>query len=170
MDIASFAELNYKLRPGALLLITNAPHTETDLTQGQNIADPSHDPDSPLYLVAPDLRLPTTPYLLILRSQPDVNGTPDHIEDVAGNYYRQSQEGNTNIWPLQNTPVFYANTQFLTSGKAWQRENPIQEGYGPNAWTESGYQSGLQGYLVLGFLSILSEKSRFGDRSYSGKS
>ncbi len=27
-----------------------------------------------------------------------------------------------------------------------------------------------QGYLVLGFLSILSEKSRFGDRSYSGKS
>ena len=27
-----------------------------------------------------------------------------------------------------------------------------------------------QGYLVLGFLSILDEKSRFGDRSYSGKS
>ena len=27
-----------------------------------------------------------------------------------------------------------------------------------------------QGYLVLGFLSILSEKSRFGDRSYSGES
>ena len=27
-----------------------------------------------------------------------------------------------------------------------------------------------QGYLVLGFLSILSEKSRFGDRSDSGKS
>ncbi len=26
---------------------------------------------------------------------------------------------------------------------------------------------GGQGYLVLGFLSILSEKSRFGDRSYS---
>ena len=28
----------------------------------------------------------------------------------------------------------------------------------------------VQGYLVLGFLSILDEKSRFGDRSYSGKS
>ena len=27
-----------------------------------------------------------------------------------------------------------------------------------------------QGYLVLGFLSILDEKSRFGDRSYSGES
>ena len=27
-----------------------------------------------------------------------------------------------------------------------------------------------QGYQVLGFMSILSEKSRFGDRSYSGKS
>ncbi len=27
-----------------------------------------------------------------------------------------------------------------------------------------------QGYLVLGFLPILSEKSRFGDRSDSGKS
>ena len=27
-----------------------------------------------------------------------------------------------------------------------------------------------QGYLVFGFLSILSEKSRFGDRSDSGKS
>ena len=25
----------------------------------------------------------------------------------------------------------------------------------------------FQGYLVLGFLSILDEKSRFGDRSYS---
>ena len=31
-------------------------------------------------------------------------------------------------------------------------------------------KQGAQGYLVLGFLSILSEKSRFGDRSYSGKS
>ena len=28
----------------------------------------------------------------------------------------------------------------------------------------------FQGYLVLGFLSILSKKSRFGDRSYRGKS
>ena len=33
-----------------------------------------------------------------------------------------------------------------------------------------GLLSSQQGYLVLGFLSILSEKSRFGDRSYSGKS
>ena len=31
-------------------------------------------------------------------------------------------------------------------------------------------QNFSQGYLVLGFLSILSEKSRFGDRSYSGNS
>ncbi len=32
------------------------------------------------------------------------------------------------------------------------------------------YQTSKQGYLVLGFLSILDEKSRFGDRSYSGES
>ncbi len=33
-----------------------------------------------------------------------------------------------------------------------------------------GLLSSQQGYLVLGFFPILSEKSRFGDRSDSGES
>ncbi len=145
-DIVSFSSrgLDYKLKPGALLLITNAPHTHTDLIQGQNIADQPHNPDvTPLYLIARDLRLPNTPYLLILRNQPDLNGTPDQIEDVAGNYYREVVEDNTNIWPLSDTRVFFENTQFLTQGKAWQRTEPIRDGYDPRAWEESGYKSGL---------------------------
>ena len=144
VDIVSFAELGYKLQPGELLLITNSPHIETDLIRGQNIVDPEHNPDAPpQYLVAPDLRLPSSPYLLILRSQDDVNGTSDQIEDVAGNYYRQSHEDNTDIWPLQNTLRPYGDTPFLTQGKAWQRAAPVREGYAPIAWEESGYQSGI---------------------------
>ncbi len=143
-DIVSFTGLDYKLKPGKLLLITNALHTDTDLIQGQNIADPPHNPVLlPSYLVAPDLRLPIAPYLLILRNQPDLNGTPDQIEDVAGNYYREVVEDNTDIWPLRETTAFFENTEFLTQGKAWQRTEPIRDGYDPNAWEESGYKSGL---------------------------
>ncbi len=143
-DIVSFTGLDYKLKPGKLILITNALHTDTDLIQGQNIVDPPHNPVLlPSYLVAPDLRLPIAPYLLILRNQPDLNGTPDQIEDVAGNYYREVVEDNTDIWPLHDTKVFFENTQFLTQGKAWQRTEPIRDGYDPRAWEESGYKSGL---------------------------
>ena len=144
VDIVSFADLGYKLQPGELLLITNAPHTETDLIRGQDIENPERNTDVlPQYLVAPNLHLPNTPYLLILRSQPDVNGTPDQIEDVAGNYYREVREDNTDIWPLRNTSRPYGDTQFLTQGKAWERQTPIRVGYEQIAWEESGYKSGL---------------------------
>ena len=144
VDIVSFADLGYKLQPGELLLITNAPHTERDLIRGQDIENPERNTDVlPQYLVAPNLHLPNTPYLLILRSQSDVNGTSDQIEDVAGNYYRQVREDNTDIWPLRNTSRPYGDTQFLTQGKAWERQTPIRVGYEQIAWEESGYKSGL---------------------------
>ena len=144
VDIVSFADLGYKLQPGELLLITNAPHTETDLIRGQDIENPERNTDVlPQYLVAPNLHLPNTPYLLILRSQPDLNGTSYQIEDVAGNYYREVREDNTDIWPLRNTSRPYGDTQFLTQGKAWERQTPIRVGYEQIAWEESGYKSGL---------------------------
>ena len=136
--------MGYKLQLGELLLITNAPHTETDLIRGQDIENPERNTDVlPQYLVAPNLHLPNTPYLLILRSQPDVNGTSDQIEDIARNYYRQVREDNTDIWPLRNTSRPYGDTQFLTQGKAWKRQTPIRVGYEQIAWEESGYKSGL---------------------------
>ena len=136
--------MGYKLQPGELLLITNAPHTETDLIRGQDIENPERNTDVlPQYLVALNLHLPNTLYLLILRSQPDVNGTSDQIEDVAGNYYREVREDNTDIWPLRNTSRPYGDTQFLTQGKAWERQTPIRVGYEQIAWEESGYKSGL---------------------------
>ena len=142
IDIVSFPD--YILRAGEILLITNAPHSKTDLIRGQDIQDPEYRTDiPPQYLVAPGLKLPDSTYLLILRSVQNQNGNPEALEDVAGNYYRQFLDYNTDIWPLRDTQKPYENAQFLTQDKAWQRTMPIQEGYDPIAWRESGYQSGL---------------------------
>ena len=144
VDIVSFADLEYKLQPGELLLITNSQHTDTDLIRGQDIADPKSNRNVlPQYLVTENFHLPNTPYLLILRNQSDVNGTSDQIEDVAGNYYRQVEDDNTDIWPLRDTTRPYGDTQFLTQRKAWQRATPLRVGYDPLAWIETGYRSGL---------------------------
>ena len=143
LDIVAFPD--YTLPAGGVLLITNAPPSETYLTHGQDITDPESHPDGlPQYLVAPEMILPNTPYLLILRSASDKNGKPEAFEDVLGTYFRSTLAYHTEVWPLKETlkPLkpFVAP---LTAGEAWQRIDIGKRGYLAEAWASTGYQAGL---------------------------
>ena len=72
-DIVAFPD--YTLPAGGILLIVNTDPSENDLLRGQNIENPKHNPNlHPQYLIAPEMKLPDSPYLLILRSVRDKNG------------------------------------------------------------------------------------------------
>lgn len=138
------------LPAGEVLLIVNTDPRQTDLASGINIATGVGKRGARhRYFVAADLRLPSSPYLLLLRSAVDKAGTPDAVEDVAGNYFRETgdfaygDEG-TQVWPLQDTarplPV---DTALLTAGEAWARVSTEARGYLAAAWGKSGHQAGL---------------------------
>ena len=140
-DIVTFPD--YTLPEGGILLVVNTDPSETQLESGQDITDPERDPDvPPQYLVASEMQLPDTPYLLILRSATDKNGKPEAFEDFARNYFRSSVYYSTQIWPLMHThqPVKNA-AALLTQGKAWQRTDVKARGYTQEAWTSSSHQS-----------------------------
>ena len=126
IDVVSFPD--YTLPAGRILLITNTDPNETSLLRGHNIRTPNvrkgaqHD-----YLVANTLKLPNIPYLLILRSLRDKNGTQEASEDVAGTYFF---DGSTTNQPL-------------TQGTASDRIKIEEVGYFVEAWSESGYQAGV---------------------------
>ncbi len=86
--------------------------------------------------------LPNTPFLLILRYARDKNGTPDAIEDVAGNYFRSSSTvyGGTDVWPLANARRPREPAP-LTEVSTWQRSDVRLPGYSAAAWTVSESQS-----------------------------
>ena len=142
VDVVHFPE--YELPAGGILLITNTDPSQTRLAKGQNIAssDSKAGGASSQYVVAPKLKLPNSPYLLLLRSATDKNGKPEAFEDVAGNYFRNTLEYETQVWPLQETERPRAPAS-LTRGKAWQRVDVEHRGYLAEAWGASGYQSGL---------------------------
>ena len=81
-----------------------AQQTDTQQTEAQEMEAQEMEALRP-YFVAPDLQLPKTPYLLILRHAREKNGTPDAIEDVAGNYFRSVH--NTEVWP----PITYLTSE-----------------------------------------------------------
>ena len=126
LDIVTFPD--WTLPAGEILLITNTDPSETTLLRGQNIRTPEikrgaqHN-----YLVANKLKLPSTPYLLILRSALDKNKTQEAIEDVAGNYFRDDLTAE----------------QPLTQGTAWERAIIREVGYVTEAWEASGYKAGI---------------------------
>ena len=140
-------------------MIANTDPNETDLIRGQNIIDPESNPDAPpQYIIVPEMKLPDTPYMLILRSATAKNENgelkplfeaPEAFEDLAGNYFRSLADYGTQVWPLINTwrPPKY-NTALLTPRQAWQRVSVEERGYTKEAWALSGYQSGL-GYKPL---------------------
>ena len=143
VDIVTFPE--YTLPAGGVLLILNTHPSETDLISGQNIENLNssrHVP--PQYLIAPGMKLPSTPYLLILRSARDKNGKPEALEDLAGNYFRGFVDYGTQVWPLVHTfrPANRTEAR-LTQGQAWRRVSIRKRGYTAEAWTASGYQSGI---------------------------
>ena len=143
VDIVTFPE--YTLPAGGILLIVNTDLSETYLTQGQNIENPSRkDGTLPQYLIAPEMKLPVTPYLLILRSATDKNGKSEAFEDLAGNYFRGFVDYGTQIWPLVHTfqPPNRAEAR-LTQAQTWRRIDVKKRGYFKEAWAPSGYQSGI---------------------------
>ena len=158
-DVNLLTFRDYTLRVGGILLIASTDPNETDLIRGQNIIDPESNPDAPpQYIIVPEMKLPDTPYMLILRSATAKNENgelkplfeaPEAFEDIAGNHFRSFADYGTQVWPLINTwrPPKY-NTALLTPGQAWQRVSVEERGYTKEAWALSGYQSGL-GYKPL---------------------
>ena len=110
MDIVSFPD--WTLPAGDVLLILNAD-PEGLVANGHNIVPDGQEMDAQEteaqeiealrpYFVAPDLQLPMTPYLLILRHARREKTAPLRaIEDVAGNYFRTHND--TQVWPLSHT-------------------------------------------------------------------
>lgn len=152
VDIVAFPD--YTLPSGGILLITNAPPSETDLVPGQDITKADSKPTVlQRYFVAPEMQLPAHRYLLILRSETDKNGKPEAFEDVAGTYLHQNfheivgtESGGdriyaTHVWPLQVSNP--GSVAALTENQAWQRVSVSDRGYDPEAWAETGYQQGL---------------------------
>ena len=155
-DVAAFGD--YTLPAGGILLIVNTHPSETDLIRGQNIENPNSNPDLfPKYLIAPEMKLPSTPYLLILRSVRDKNGQYEGFEDLAGDYHKDDVNYATNIWPLRCTPVYTGTAARFTVGDVYQRVmvpkfsantlvstlQPEKRGYLEGAWTLSESHGGL---------------------------
>ena len=142
VDIVRFPD--YTLPAGGTLLIVNTDPGKTELIRGQDIENPSHNPALfPQYLIAPEMKLPSTPYLLILRSALDQNGTWVGFEDLAGDYYKGDVEFRTQIWPLRNTWVYTGTEARFSEGEVWQRVDTGARGYTHHAWALSAYHSGL---------------------------
>ena len=155
-DIVAFGD--WTLPPGEILLIMNTDPSENDLLRGQNIEQPGHPSKRrPFYLRAPEMQIPTGPYLLILRSARDKNGIPAAFEDLLGEYHKGDVNYRTHIWPLRDTPVYLGTAVDLSEGEVYQRRmvprvtglhlkprlQPEKRGYLRGAWALSEVQSGL---------------------------
>ena len=148
VDIIAFPA--YTLPAGEVLLIVNTSPSQTDLASGVNIATGTGKKGARhRYLIAADMKLPSTQYLLLLRSVTDKNGTAEALEDVAGNYFRETgdflfgDEG-TQVWPLQDTERPSPNDAApLAVDEAWARVSTEERGYFAAAWSQRGYQAGL---------------------------
>ena len=147
VDIVAFPD--YTLPAGEVLLIVNTDPGETDLASGVNIATGVGKKGARhRYLVSGKLKLPQTSYLLLLRSVTDKNGTAEALEDVAGNYFRETGDflygAGTQVWPLQDTErPPSADAAPLAVGGAWVRVSTDKRGYLAAAWSQRGYQAGL---------------------------
>ena len=146
-DIVDFPD--YTLPAGEVLLIVNTDPRQTDLAGGVDIKTGEGKRGARhRYFVSAALKLPSSPYLLLLRSVADKNGTPDAVEDIAGNYFRESGDfafgEGTQVWPLQDTArPLSADAALLTAGEAWARVSTETRGYLAAAWGKSGHQAGL---------------------------
>ena len=146
-DIVDFPD--YTLPAGEVLLIVNTDPRQTDLAGGVDIKTGEGKRGARhRYFVSAALKLPSSPYLLLLRSVADKNGTPDAVEDIAGNYFRESGDfafgEGTQVWPLQDTArPLSADAALLMAGEAWARVSTETRGYLAAAWGKSGHQAGL---------------------------
>ena len=168
-DIVAFPDIT--LPPGGILLIVNTDPSETDLIRGQNLENPNHNPAlHPQYLVRPEMKLPSSPYLLILRSARDKNGEWEGFEDLVGDYHRGDVNYRTQIWPLRDTWVYTGTGARFSEDEVYQRVmlprghipmKPKARGYFKDAWVMSGYESGL------GYDSNASPETSLGTPGYA---
>jgi len=150
-DIVAFPD--WTLPAGGILLILNTDPSENDLLRGQNIENPNHNPKlRPWYLIRPEMKLPSSPYLLILRNARDKNGKWEGFEDLVGDYHRGDVNYRTQIWPLRDTWVYTGTGARFSEVEVYQRVmrptgaipmKPMARGYLRDAWVLSDYQSGL---------------------------
>lgn len=150
-DVVAFPD--YTLPASGILLIVNTDPSETDLIRGRNIENPRHNPDThPQYLMRPEMQLPSSPYLLILRSVRDKNGKWEGFEDLLGDYYRGDVNYRTQIWPLRDTWVHFGTEARFSEDEVYQRVmrpkgvipvKPSQRGYLRDAWVLNEYHAGL---------------------------
>ncbi len=175
-DVVAFPDVT--LPAGGILLIVNTHPNETDLIRGQNIERPNYNPDIfPQFLIAPEMKLPSTQYLLILRSVRDKNGQWDGFEDLVGDYHHDDVGYATNVWPLRCTPVYTGTGARFSEGKVYQRVMtqrfltykgnrtvPKSQGYFHEAWTLTEQHSGL------GYAPGASSEISLGTPGYSQES
>ena len=143
IDVVSFPD--FLLPPHAVLLVTNTEPSETVLAGGLNIATGARQKGAQHpYFVAPDLKLLSTPFLLVLQRTAPGNGhTTPTLMDVAGNYFWEVSPDSTEVYSYPATPDFAAETAPLTDGGVWQRQQLEQPGYLSAAWRPSGYHAGI---------------------------
>lgn len=175
-DVVAFPDVT--LPAGGILLIVNTHPSETDLIRGQNIERPNYNPDIfPQFLIAPEMKLPSHPYLLILRSVRDKNGQWDGFEDLVGNYHHDDVGYATNIWPLRCTPVYTGTGARFSEGKVYERVMtqryltykgnrtvPKAQGYFHDAWALTEQHAGL------GYVPGASSEISLGTPGYSEES
>ena len=112
-NVFKFPEM--ALPAGAVLLLINAPHKQTELELSNAY--------SYRYFIAPQLRLPKTDFVLLLR-----NGS-GAVADVVGDYFGTAASS--------DLPIAFENNL------AYFREAPDKPGHEAAAWREVGYQAGL---------------------------
>ena len=143
IEVVSFPDA--LLPAQGVLLITNTDPSETRLARGLNIRTGARlrGAQHP-YLVAPDLKLPSVPYLLILQRRAAESGAPPAtIEDVAGNYFRSVAPYATEVYPIADTSRPTMAAAPLTDFGVWQRQHLEHPGYLAAAWVASGYHGGI---------------------------
>ena len=143
----------HTLKRGEILLLLNERPFYTDLADGINIEEPEeHRRPRGLthqYFVAKGLDLPNDKkFLLLLRSQKNLNGRDAAIEDYAGNgFFSDGLE--TQFWPrlAQPTPrnvAGFGENSFASRYQAWARVRyQRDDGHHKDAWRVVETQGGI---------------------------
>ncbi len=138
---------------GGVLLVANSNPEGNFLAGGNNLgvddADEVQHGATHQYVVVSGLNLPADgKFLLLLRNGKDKENKPIHIEDAAGAVFvpfvgtHDSQNYNTEVWPLQATPdpdkdIFKDIDEAFKEGSVYQRDN--ENNFAENAWSKRGF-------------------------------
>ena len=139
--VVSFPD--FLLPPHAVVLVTHTDPNWTHLASGLNIATGAREKGAQHpYFVTRELRLPSTPFLLILQHTAVTDGNPTLI-DVAGNLFLQVLPDGSEVYFDPDTLDFAALAAPLTDEGTWQRQRLEVQGYLAAAWRPSGYRGGI---------------------------